>query len=74
MSYWFLEETEDGQFWCDLPTSHKGKVYKHELALNYLHKQIEMLPHATALQLQYIGKEKAKEEATEYQHEEANTV
>ena len=38
MSYWFLEETEDGQFWCDLPTSHKGKVCKHELALNYLHK------------------------------------
>ena len=52
----------------------RHKVCKHELVLNYLHKRIEMLPHATALPLQYIRKEKAKEEATEYQHEEANTV
>ena len=47
-SWWFLEETEDGQFRCDYPIGHKGKVCKHELALNYLHKRIEVLPHAAA--------------------------
>ena len=50
-SCWFLEETEDGQFRCDCPIGHKGKVCKHELALNYLHKRIEVLPHAAALPL-----------------------
>ena len=50
-SCWFLEETEDGQFRCDCPIGRKGKVCKHELALNYLHKRIEVLPHAAALPL-----------------------
>lgn len=48
---WLLEETEDGQFRCDCPVGHKGKVCKHELALNYLYKRIEVLPHAAALPL-----------------------
>ena len=50
-SCWLLEETEDGQFRCDCPIGHKGKVCKHELALNYLHSRIEVLPHAAALPL-----------------------
>ena len=77
-SCWFLEETEDG---------HKSKVCKHELALNYLHKRIEVLPHAAALPLgkkrprgrpQNINMEKPKEpgysaiSSTEISPEEAN--
>ena len=50
-SCWFLEETEDGQFRCDCPIGHKGKVCKHELALNYLYSRIEVLPHDAALPL-----------------------
>ena len=50
-SCWLLEETEDGEFRCDCPVGHKGKVCKHELALNYLYKRIEVLPHAAALPL-----------------------
>ena len=50
-SCWFLEETEDGQFRCDCPIGHKGKVCKHELGLNYLYSRIEVLPHAAALPL-----------------------
>ena len=50
-SCWFLEETEDGQFRCDCPIGHKGKVCKHELALNYLYSRIEVLPHGAALPL-----------------------
>ena len=50
-SCWLLEETKDGQFRCDCPVGHKGKVCKHELALNYLYKRIEVLPHAAALPL-----------------------
>ena len=62
-SCWFLEETEDGQFRCDCPIGHKGKVCKHELTLNYLHKRIEVLPHAAALPLgtQKINMDKPKE-------------
>ena len=86
-SCWFLEETEDGQFRCDCPIGHKGKVCKHELALNYLHKRIEVLPHAAALPLgkkrprgrpQNINMEKPKEpgysaiSSTEISPEEAN--
>ena len=86
-SCWFLEETEDGQFRCDCPIGHKGKVCKHELALNYLHKRIEVLPHAAALPLgtkrpkgrpQKINMDKPKEpgysaiSSTEISSEEGN--
>ena len=50
-SCWLIEETEDGQFRCDCPIGHKGKVCKHELGLNYKHDRIEVLPHAAALKL-----------------------
>ena len=34
-SCWLVEETDDGQFRCDCPIGHKGKVCNHELGLNY---------------------------------------
>ena len=54
---WIVEETDDGQFRCDCPLGHKGKVCKHELALNYKYGRIEVLPHAAALRL---GDKRAK--------------
>ena len=54
---WIVEETDDGQFRCDCPVGHKGKVCKHELALNYKYGRIEVLPHAAALRL---GAKRAK--------------
>jgi hypothetical protein len=48
---WLVEETDDGEFWCDCPVGFKGKVCKHVLALGYKFDRIEVLAHAHAQKL-----------------------
>ena len=50
-SCWIIEETEDGQFYCDCPVGFKGKNCKHELGLSYKEGRIQVLAQAEALPL-----------------------